>query len=159
MICKITHHNSISFSIIVVENFDILSVVHMHFVHSLLNGRAIYDEKKANFKQLPKYAVFVEASFPVTQRKVNSEDQDVDMIDEPKKLDIPTMLSDQLVPLVLQKSKNDSHTIINGIADSISEDFNEDTRQVFPSVVKFLCSWHNAMRKRVKILFRIFYLH
>ena len=131
------------------ENFDLLSVVHMHFVHSLLNGRAIYDEKQANFKQLPKYVVFVEASFPVSQGNINNPHPDGNSIDEPTKLDIPTMLSDQLVPLVLQKSQKDSHTIINGIADSIAEDFNEDTRQVFPPVVKFLCSWHDATRKKV----------
>ena len=132
-----------------VENFDLLSVVHMHFVHSLLNGRAIYDEKQANFKQLPKYVVFVEASFPANHGKMSIEHPDGDTINESTKLDIPTMLSDQLVPLVLQKSHKDTHTIINGIADSIAEDFNEDTRQVFPSVVKFLCSWHDAIRKKV----------
>ena len=123
----------------------------MHFVHSLLNGRAIYDEKKANFKQLPKYVVFVEASFPTLPIKTNHDDPEDDKTDKEMKLDIPTMLSDQLVPLVLQKSNKDRHTIINGIADSISEDFNDDTRQVFPAVVKFLCSWHDSVQKKVSI--------
>ena len=123
----------------------------MHFVHSLLNGRAIYDKKKANFKQLPKYVVFVEASFPVSPTKTDIQDPEDNTIKEHKKLDIPTMLSDQLVPLVLKKSNKDRHTIINGIVDSISEDFNEDTRQVFPSVIEFLCSWHDAVGKKVSI--------
>ena len=123
----------------------------MHFVHSLLNGRAIYDEKKANFKQLPKYVVFVEASFPILPTTINHDDPTDIKTDQEMKLDIPTMLSDQLVPLVLQKSSKDRHTIINGIADSISDDFNEDTKQMFPLVVEFLCSWHDSVQKKVSI--------
>ena len=135
------------------ENFDLLSVVHMHFVHSLLNGRSIYDEKQAKFNQLPKYVVFVEASFPPsystkhTDRSIQTT-QDSKM-EKKSGLEIPTMLSDQLVPLFLQKSEKDDLSILNGIVDSISTEFHSDTRQVFPLVVKFLCVWHGLMRERV----------
>ena len=119
----------------------------MHFVHSLLNGRAIYDEKKAKFNQLPRYVVFVEASLPPSFN-TNKRGNDVEN-EKQTQLDIPTMLSDQFVPLFLQKSDKEDVSIINGIIESISSDFSTDTRQVFPSVVNFLCSWHGLMREKV----------
>ena len=119
----------------------------MHFVHSLLNGRAIYDEKKAKFNQLPRYVVFVEASLPPSYNTnkggANGKGE------KQAELNIPTMLSDQFVPLFLQKSDKEDLSIINGIIDSISPDFSTDTREVFPSVVNFLCSWHGLMREKV----------
>ena len=137
-----------------VENFDLLSVVHMHFVHSLLNGRSIYDEKQAKFNQLPKYVVFLEASLPPSYSSRCKGVEDIGEIKEkPLDLEIPTMLSDQLVPLFLQKSEKNDLSIINGIVESISSDFNTDTRQIFPSAVKFLCAWHGLMRKRASKIF------
>ena len=135
-----------------VENFDLLSVVHMHFVHSLLNGRAIYDEKQARFNQLPKYVLFVEASLPPSYGTNKDKEDSENSMEKPLGLEIPTMLSDQLVPLFLQKSEKDDLSIINGIVESIASDFNTDTRQVFPSAVKFLCAWHGLMRKKASKL-------
>ena len=135
--------------ILVVENFDLLSVVHIHFVHSLLNGRAIYDEKRATFNQLPRYVVFVEASLPPTYSTSRDTEDDEECTVKEVGLEIPTMLSHQLVPLFLQKADNDDLSVINGIVESISSDFNSETRQVFSSAVKFLCNWHGLMRKKV----------
>ena len=140
-----------------VENFDLLSVVHMHFVHSLLNGRAIYDEKQAKFNQLPKYVVFLEASLPPSYSEGCKDKEDIgEIMEKPLDLEIPTMLSDQLVPLFLQKSEKNDLSIINGIVESIASEFNTDTRQIFPSAVKFLCAWHGLMRKKVSKLFHNF---
>ena len=132
-----------------VENFDLLSVVHVHFVHSLLNGRAIYDEKRATFNQLPRYVVFVEASLPPTYSTSRDTEDDEECTVKEVGLEIPTMLSHQLVPLFLQKADNDDLSVINGIVESISSDFNSETRQVFSSAVNFLCNWHGLMRKKV----------
>ena len=133
--------------ILVVENFNLMSVVHMHFVHSLLNGRSIYDEKKARFQQLSRYVVFVEASLPpcynTDKGGTNGKKE------KHAEFNIPTMLSDQLVPLFLQKSDKEDASIINGIIESISSDFSTDTKKVFPSVANFLCSWHGVMRQKV----------
>ena len=125
----------------------------MHFIHSLLNGRAIYDEKQGKFNQLPKYVVFVEASLPPSYSRSKSKEDSEERMKKSSNMEIPTMLSDQLVPLFLQKSEKDDLAIINGIVDSISTDFNADTRQVFPSAVKFLCAWHDLMRDKVSKLF------
>ena len=148
--------------LIVVENFDILSTVHTHFVHSLMNGRSIYDQKQEKFNLLPRYVVFVEASLPPawTQQKEET-DKDGGDIDRTREsaLNIPTMLSDQLVPLFIKKSIKDEFGVVSGVMDSIASEFSNDTRQVFPIVVKFVCSWHSKMRQKFPTMVTNHVLH
>ena len=70
--------------VVVVENFDLDSVVHVHFINSLMNGRSVVDRAKASrLVQLPKFVLFVEACMRKT------EDQQLPPI--------PEMLAEQMV--------------------------------------------------------------
>ena len=82
--------------VVVVENFDLDSVVHVHFINSLMNGRSVVDRAKASrLVQLPKFVLFVEACMRKT------EDQQLPPI--------PGMLAEQMVSCWHFKSYTGCH--------------------------------------------------
>ena len=92
-----THKNDVNV-IVVVENFDLSSSVHAHFINSLLNGRSVLDrERTSQFVQLPKFVLFVEAFIEGGGTEGAKEEQT---------LHVPEMLSEQArTTLYCYKSK------------------------------------------------------
>ena len=118
--------------IVVVENFNLNSTVHVHFVNSLLNGRTVLDKTKAQFKQLSKFVMFVECSLPIEGQ-----------------VQVPEMLAGQMVPVILRKTPNDDAAILSGVMDAVSTDFSadEDTRKMLQTLFKLLKDWHASFQK------------
>ena len=121
--------------VVVIENFNLTSRVHSHFVNSILNGRSVFDDRKSCFKQLAKFVVFVEASYPLEFQGIAN---------------LPTMMTDQMVSIILEKTDNDNREILEGISEAVSGDAkaDEEIRNLFPKMVRFLTDWHQHVKER-----------
>ena len=132
--------------VVVLENFSLTSSTHCHFANSILHGRTVFDDRKNRFKQLPKFVVFVEASCPLQFKEIH---------------DLPTMMTDQMVSIVLHKSERDEKEILDGITGAVSGDTeaDEESRKLFPKIVDFLRKWHESMKTRFPTLVTDHLLH
>jgi hypothetical protein len=127
-------------NIVVIENFDPKSVIHCHFVTSLMTGRSYFDERTRKFIKLPNLTLFVEVDCSVGEVS-------------------PVMLH-QMTTIHMAKVEDTDRMILSETMTAMASELPCNVSSYWEEIVDVFCRWHKTMRDTYNVsdhtLFRTF---